>query len=90
MSLHESSARIETAAQRHYHYLVENGFNRYLAQSYAVRLVIDQLCYGQYRNKMLRNNSVYQLVMMIARSMHLFGDTTRYNTNISQAAAARK
>ncbi len=90
LTLHESSARIEMAALRHYHYLLERGFNRFLAQTYATRLVIDQVCYGQYRDKMLRTNSVYQLVMMIAKSMHLFGDVTRYNTNLASAAAAKK
>jgi hypothetical protein len=90
LTLHESSARIEMAALRHYHYLLERGFNRFLAQTYATRLVIDQVCYGQYRDKMLRTNSVYQLVMMIAKSMHLFGDVTRYNTNLASTTAAVK
>jgi hypothetical protein len=90
LTLHESSARIEMAALRHYHFMLERGFNRFLAQSYATRLVIDQLCYGQYRNKMLRTNSVYQLVMMIARSMHLFGDTTKYNTNLASPQSIKR
>ncbi len=51
LSLHESSARIEVAALKHYRYLTGKGFNRYLAQSYATRLVIDQVCYGQFREK---------------------------------------
>lgn len=81
LSLHESSARIEIAALRHYEKLVSYGFNRFLAQSYAARLVIDQVCYGQYREKRLRNTTVYEIVSRIAQALKLqFGNST-FNTN---------
>lgn len=89
LSLHESSARIEVAALKHYHLLTERGFNRYLAQSYSVRLVIDQICYGQYRDKKLRDHSVHELVTIIAKGMRLVADFARYNTS-PQAALHRK
>lgn len=82
LSLHESSTRIEAAALKHFRRLVESGWNRYLAQSYAVRLVIDQACFGQYRTKKLRDQTVYSLVNLIARSMRLFADSTKYNTRL--------
>lgn len=82
ISLHESSTRIESTALNHYNHLVGHGFNKYLAQSYAVRLVIDQVCYGQYRNRKLRNQTVYGLVNLIAKSMRLFADNTKYNTRM--------
>ncbi len=81
LMLHESSARIEMAALRHYHELLARGFNRYLAQTYAARLVIDQVCYGQYREKRLRNTTVYSLVLRIASAMRLLTENSRYNTS---------
>ncbi len=80
LAIHESSARIEAAALQHYRFLVSAGWNRYLAQSYAVRLVIDQVCYGQYRERMLREQSVHSLVELIARAMRLLASDTKYNT----------
>jgi hypothetical protein len=86
LSLHESSARIEIAAMKHYHELLSRGCNRYLAQSYAVRLVIDQACYGQYRDRRLRNSTAHALVMRVARAMRLLSDNNRFNTNFDVAA----
>ncbi len=82
LSLHESSTRIEAAALMHYRHLLTMGCNRYLAQSYSVRLVIDQVCFGQYRMKKLREQTVYSLVSQIARSLRLFADNTKYNTRL--------
>jgi hypothetical protein len=82
LAVHRSSARIEIAALKHYQYLVSKGFNRYLAQAYAVRLVIDQVCYGQYRDKKLKNDSVHKVVTQIARGMRLLADNQSYNTRI--------
>ncbi|MCB1190141.1 MAG: AAA family ATPase [Leptospiraceae bacterium] len=81
-SLHESSTRIEVACLKHYQKLLSLGWNRYLAQSYAVRIVIDQICYGQFRNKRLRENTTYSLVTLIAKNMRLFAETSKYNTKI--------
>jgi len=81
LSLHESSARIEIAALRHYEKLTGMGFNRFLAQSYATRLVIDQVCYGQYREKKLRNTTVYEIVSRIAQSLKLMFGSNTFNTN---------
>ncbi len=80
MALHESSARIEIAAMRHYNELVSRGFNRFLAQSYATRLVIDQVCYGQYRDKKLRNTTVYEIVSRMAQMLRLLIGTKAFNT----------
>lgn len=80
LSLHEASARIEAAAMRHYADLLRRGCPRYAAQSYAVHLVIDQVCYGQYRHKKLRESTVYEIVTMVARNMGLLMDGSRYNT----------
>jgi len=82
LNIHESSARIETVALKHYHELLQMGCNRYLAQSYAVRLVIDQVCYGQYRERKLRDANVYDIVEVIARSMRLFASDKNYNTRM--------
>ena len=57
------------------------GFNRFLAQSYATRLVIDQVCYGQYREKKLRNTTVYEIVSRIAQSLKLMFGSNTFNTN---------
>lgn len=81
LSLHESSARIEIAALKHYEKLIAMGFNRFLAQSYATRLVIDQVCYGQYREKKLRNTTVYEIVSRIAQSLRLVFGSNTFNTN---------
>lgn len=80
ISIHESSARIEMAAMKHYRYLIDRGWNRYLAQAYAVRLVLDQICYGQYRERKLRETTVYDLAVTVAKNMRLLLDNTNYNT----------
>lgn len=82
LTIHESSARIEISALRTYRELLRMGCGKYLAQSYATRLIIDQICYGQYRNKRLKDSTVYSLVNQIARSMRLFADNSRYNTRM--------
>ncbi|MCX7677839.1 MAG: MoxR family ATPase [Spirochaetes bacterium] len=84
LSLHESSARIEIAALKHYHYLLQKGFDRCLAQSYATRLVIDQVCFGQHRTKRIRTYSIYDLVTAIAKNMKLL-PALRFNTHLSQS-----
>ena len=83
LSLHESSARIEMAALKTYARLLSMGANRYLAQSYAVRLVVDQLAYGRYRDKRLRDHTVYELVTMVAGAMRLFAQERNYNTRMA-------
>ncbi|MCB1179550.1 MAG: AAA family ATPase [Leptospiraceae bacterium] len=80
--VHPASTRIEAAALKHYYYLIGKGFSKYLAQSYATRLVIDQICYGQYREKKLRENTTYNLVNQIARGFRLFADNPKYNTQL--------
>lgn len=80
LSMHESSTRIEIVALRLYHDLVARGWNRYLAQASAVRLVVDQVCFGQYRTRKLRDISVYQLAWQVARGMHLVADSSNFNT----------
>ncbi|MCB1173169.1 MAG: hypothetical protein KDK39_06380 [Leptospiraceae bacterium] len=82
LDIPDSSARIEMAAMLHYEYLCGLGWNRYLAQSCAARLVVDQICYGQYRMKKLRDFSVYDMVTMVARYMRLFADNRQYNIRL--------
>lgn len=86
LSLHESSARIEIAALKHYHRLIQQGFNPYLAQSYATSLVVDQVCYGQYRDAKLRNRTSLQLVWAMAKAFQLVGDNKTYNTKMVKEA----
>lgn len=82
LSLHESSTRIEIAALQHYNYLKQMGLNSYLAQTYAVNLIIDQICYGQYRDKKLRDTTAYNLVLDLAKGMRLFSNNTKFKTDI--------
>jgi len=82
VSLHESSARIEIAALKHATHLIRRGCNPYLAQAYAAGLVIDQVSYGQYRDKKLKTSTVYELCVKIAKTLHLFGEDTQFNTKL--------
>ncbi len=82
LTIHRSSARIEIAALQHYRLLISKGFNRYLAQSYAVKLIIDQVCYGQYRLRKLRQDPVHKIVTQIARGMQLMAESQSYNTSM--------
>jgi hypothetical protein len=82
LTIHRSSARIEIAALQHYRLLLSKGFNRYLAQSYAVKLIIDQVCYGQYRLRKLRQDPVHKIVTQIARGMQLLAESQSYNTSM--------
>lgn len=90
LGIHESSTRIEIAALRHYHELISRGFNRYLAQAYAAKLIIDQICYGQYRTKKLRNATAYSLVRQIAGGMRLLVDSKNFNTSFDIEGLLKK
>lgn len=83
LSLHESSTRIEIAALQHYRYLKSMGLNSYLAQTYSVNLIIDQICYGQYRNKKLRDLTAYDFVVSLAKGMQLFSENSKFKTDVS-------
>jgi len=80
LSVHESSTRIESAALSHYNELLRRGCNAVIAQAYSTRLVIDQICYGQFRGRKLTSLTVHDLVTAIARCLNLLGEQTRYNT----------
>jgi DNA polymerase III delta prime subunit len=82
LSLHESSARIEIAAMKHFRFLKDSGCNRYLAQAYATRLVVDQVCYGQYRDKKLKESTAYELCLTVAKALRLIAQDTQYNTRL--------
>jgi len=93
LSVHESSTRIESAALSHYNELIRRGSNAVIAQTYSARLVIDQICYGQFRDRKLTSLTVHELVTAIARCLGLLGERTQYNTTTEMApkklAAAR-
>jgi MoxR-like ATPase len=82
LSIHESSTRIEASALKHYATLRDKGFHPYLSQSYATKIVIDQACYGQYRDRMLSKSTTLQLVEALAKSFALLADNTSFNTKI--------
>ena len=82
LTVHRCSIRIQVAALLHYNYLVSRGWQKYLAQSYASSLIINQMCYGSYRDKTLRNITNYTLLNTIARAFTLYADDTVYNTDL--------
>ncbi|MCB1317984.1 MAG: hypothetical protein KDK27_18595, partial [Leptospiraceae bacterium] len=82
LELHESSTRIEIAALKVDHDLLERGWSRYLAQATATRMIIDQICYGRYRQRDLREITALQLVHRVATNMKLIADSANYNTNL--------
>jgi hypothetical protein len=82
LSIHESSTRIEASAIRHYSAMRSFGFNTYLCQSYATRLVIDQICYGQYRKRQLSKVTTLELVENLAKSFGLIAQNLNLNTKI--------
>ncbi|WCL50738.1 AAA family ATPase [Leptospira sp. GIMC2001] len=82
LSIHETSTRIESSAIRHYVAMREKNFHPYLCQSYATRIVIDQACYGQYRNRQLSKTTTLQLVESLAKSFALMADNSSFNTKI--------
>jgi hypothetical protein len=82
LTVHRCSIRIQVAALLHYNYLIARGWNKYLAQSYAASILINQMCYGSYREKTLRNITNYSLLNTIARAFTLYADDTVYNTDL--------
>jgi len=80
LSLHESSARIEMAALKHHRLLIKKGCPPYFAQAYATRIAIDQICFGKYRNRKLREKTTIDLVWAVARSFSLINNSTQFNT----------
>lgn len=82
LSVHKCSIRIQVAALLHYNYLIARGWKRYLAQSYAASLVINQMCYGSYREKRLRDITNFTLLNTIAKAFSLYADDTVYNTDL--------
>lgn len=81
LQVHRTSTRIISAALKHYHHLITLGFNKYLAQSYSTSIIINQMCYGTYRDIKLKETSNYELVMSIAKAFGLFADSKTYNTS---------
>ena len=85
LSVHESSTRIESAALAHCQELLRRGCRPMTAQAYAVRLVIDQVCYGQFRERKLSSMTTHELVTTIAKGLGLLGPRTQYNTGPAPA-----
>lgn len=81
LSVHKCSTRILTAAIKHFHTFLDYGWNRYLAQSYATSLIINQICYGKYRQQKLRDITNHALVTTIAKALSLYADNKTYNTD---------
>ncbi|HOF02017.1 MAG TPA: MoxR family ATPase [Spirochaetota bacterium] len=81
LQVHRTSTRIVSAALLHYRYLTQAGFNKYLAQSYATSIIVNQMCFGTYRNMKLKETTNYELVLSIAKGFGLIADNKVYNTN---------
>jgi len=88
LSVHPSSTRIITAALMHNRYCAEHGWNPYLAQSYSINLVINQIAYGNYRNLRVCDIANIDILATIARSMGLLGSSVQYNTGKTAKQAA--
>ncbi|OHD18756.1 MAG: hypothetical protein A2086_05810 [Spirochaetes bacterium GWD1_27_9] len=82
LSVHKTSTRILSAALKHYNYLIEHGFNKYLAQSYSTSIIINQMCYGGYRNRKVKEIPNYEILNKIATAFGLYFDGNNFNTNL--------
>jgi len=80
LTVHKSSTRIITSALSIYEYLKKNGFNKYLAQSFSTSIIINQICYGSYRERNMKDLSNLEFLETIAQSLYLYSDGTVYNT----------
>ncbi len=83
LSVHRSGVRIVSAALVVHDYLREHGMVGALAQSIATRLVVDQTCYGHYRDRKMTSMTSLALVSTLARALGLFTGATRLNTDFS-------
>ncbi len=45
LTVHKTSTRIQVVALLHYQYLCSKGWHKYLAQSYATNIIINQITY---------------------------------------------
>lgn len=88
LSVHRSGVRIISAALVVYDHLRERGMAIPLAQSVATRLVIDQTCYGHYRDRRMTTMTSLQLVTTLARALGLFPGATRLNTDFAVESRA--
>ena len=86
---HETSTRIESMAQTLYLHLLGMKCPEPMARSFAVEVVIGQLCYGQYRKQDLDGSSAHELIENIAKFSGLLDHSKSFNTskgNVRQRA----
>lgn len=83
--VHPPSLRILSAAISHIIILMKRGMSAETAKSYAANLIIDQICFGKYRDRKTGDVTNYELVSSIARS---FGFNIEnfivFNTNFNK------
>lgn len=84
LSVHKSGIRIISAALTIYDHLTSRGYNRFLAQSYATRVVIDQICYGPYRERKLTAMTSHELVTTVAKGLGLMAGSTKLNLSLGR------
>ncbi len=82
LTVHKTSTRIQVAAMLHYQYLCSKGWPKYLAQSYATNIIINQITYGSYRNMKVANIDNYTLMKNIAKALCLIAGATKFNTKL--------
>lgn len=82
VQIHIPSTRIESMAITLYLNLIERNCPEPLARSFATDLVINQICYGQYREQYIDKMSVNELIRSLAISNGLIMDTKLYATDL--------
>lgn len=84
LSVHKAGIRIISAALTVYEHLLSRGYHRFPAQSFATRLVVDQICYGPFRDRKLTSMTSHQLVTTVAKGLGLMAGSTKLNLSLGR------
>jgi len=87
--VHLPSLRIQSAAVSHLVLLAKMGMDPRLAANYAAELVVNQVCYGKYRERKNGEFANYEIISALAESFGLLipREATALNTGFNKKVA---
>jgi hypothetical protein len=83
--VHLPSLRVQSAALSHIDMLIQMGMDYNFARQYAGSLLVDQICFGKYRDRKNGEFTNYEIVSVIASSFGLLSNdlVLKLNTNLT-------
>jgi hypothetical protein len=85
LNVHPPSLRIQTCAVSHLIALMQMGMHPVAASEYAATLILDQICFGKYRERKAGEHTNYEIVSAIASNFGFrVGEKPRLNTDFNK------